>query len=106
MLPCPLVEQKEGQVADWSAIRDAVVAGLAEANGVSSADVEAAIAANGGDDLLELDSKTAEWIIAFAELAFGATLPTPVELGREQIATVAALTAAIADALRVPDRQG
>jgi hypothetical protein len=93
-------------VADRSTIRDAVVAGLAEANGVSSADVEDAIAASGGDNRLELDSKTAEWIIAHVELVLGATLPTPADLGRDEIATVGALTTAIADALRVANRRG
>jgi acyl carrier protein len=93
-------------VVDRSAIRAAVVAGLAEANGVSSTDAESAITASGGDNRLELDSKTAEWIIAHVELVLGATLPTPADLGREQIATVGALTTAIADALRVATRRG
>lgn len=90
-------------MTDRDAIRDAVIVGLAEANGLATADVEATITVNGGDDLLELDSKTAEWIIAYAERVFGTDLPTPVELGREQIATVATLIAAIADTLGLTD---
>jgi hypothetical protein len=90
-------------VTDRTAIRDAVVVGLAELYGVSPAEAEEVIDGTGGDDMLELDSKMAEWIIAHAEKEFGATLPTPVELGREQFATVAALTAAIADALGVAE---
>jgi acyl carrier protein len=90
-------------VTDRNAVRDAVIVGLAEVHGVSPADVEEVIDGTGGDDLLELDSKTAEWIIVHAEKEFGATLPTPVEMGREQFATVVALVAAIADALGIAE---
>jgi len=104
-LDCSLVDSRaEGvTVTDRNAVRDAVIVGLAEVYGVSPADVEERIDAIGGDDLIELDSKTAEWIIAHAEKEFGATLLTPVEMGREQFATVAALAAAIADALGVAE---
>jgi acyl carrier protein len=90
-------------VTDRKAVRDAVIVGVAQVHGVSPADAEDVVNATGGDDLLELDSKTAEWIIAHAEKEFGATLPTPVEMGREQFATVAALVAAIADALGITE---
>ncbi|WP_440104138.1 hypothetical protein [Streptosporangium sp. H16] len=92
-------------MTDRMVIREAIIAGRAVASGDSPEDVEAAIAANGGDDHFELDSKTAEWVIVYVEqvLQLGTKLPTPSDLGRDQFATIGALITAIADALGVTD---
>jgi len=90
-------------LTDRAAVRDAVIAGLAEVFGVSPEHVEEEICSVGGDNYLELDSKTAEWIIAHAEKEFGSILPTPVEMGREDFSTIGALVAAIAAALGITE---
>jgi hypothetical protein len=88
-------------VIDTEAIRDAIIAGLAVAENVAPGDVEDAIGRLGSDDRFEIESKTAEFVCAYVEHALGldVRLPTPCDLGREQFATVAALTGAIAEFL-------
>jgi hypothetical protein len=89
------VEQKGvAELTDRAAVRDAVIAGLAEVFGVSPEHVEEQICFVGGDNYLELDSKTEE---------FGSILPTPVEMGREDFSTIGALVAAIAAALGIAE---
>ncbi|NKY59393.1 hypothetical protein [Nocardia flavorosea] len=86
---------------DEDVLRDALVAGIAEFNVVTSGEVEEAIAAVGGDYAFELESRLAEWVIAHVEFVLGLTwpLPKPADLRREQFATVAALQAAITTAV-------
>jgi len=79
--------------------RQAAVEALAITHGLDVAATEAAIAAAGGDDLLELDSKTAEFLIAAIEVRLGQTLPTPADLGRTNIATLGVLLRALAPRL-------
>jgi hypothetical protein len=76
---------------------------LAECEDYSVEQVEAAIAAVGGDNAFELDSKMAEWVVAYVEYAFDVTtpLPKPADLQRDQFATLAALIEAIARALNI-----
>jgi acyl carrier protein len=75
--------------------RAAAIAGLAVTHGLDLTAVETAIAGLGGDGQLELDSKTAEFLIASIEVEFGVQLPTPADLGRAKYATLGALLAAI-----------
>jgi len=79
--------------------RQAAVAALAITYGIDVAAVEAIIAARGGDDLLELDSKLAEFVIAAMEVALGKTLPTPSDLGRDSIGSLGVLLRALAPLL-------
>lgn len=90
-------------MTDLKAIRDAIIAGLAVAENHSTEDVEKAVEHLGGDDLFEIESKTAEYVCAYVEqaLGLGVKLPTPCDLGQEQYATIAALTGAIAGHLNV-----
>jgi hypothetical protein len=90
-------------VTDLKAIRGAIVGGLAEAVNTIPDEVEAATEHLGGDDRFEIESKTAEFVCAYVEhaLGLGIKLPTPCDLGREQFATIAALTGAIAGFLGI-----
>lgn len=72
-------------------IREALIAALANVEGVDPAEAEAAVAAAGGDFLYELDSKVAECVIAEIGQAFGVTLAGPADLPADQYATVEAL---------------
>jgi hypothetical protein len=82
--------------------REAAVEALAITHGLDVAGAEAAIAAAGGDFLLELDSKTAEFLIAAIEIRLGKTLPTPADLGRVSIATLGILLEVLAPLLSAP----
>jgi acyl carrier protein len=86
-------------VVEVDAARTAVVQALADVEGLDVVEVEAAIAAVGGDGALQLDSKQAEVIIAFVEELFGCELPSPADLRREQFSTVAALVDLVAPAI-------
>lgn len=83
------------------ALRHALVTGIAECEGYTLDEVEAAVASAGGDDAYELDSKQAEWVVAHVEYLLGVDkpLPKPVDLDRDQFATLAALLDAISHAL-------
>lgn len=82
--------------------RAVVVEALADVEGLEIVEVEAAIAAVGGDSGLQLDSKQAEVIIAFAEERFGRELPSPADLPKDRFSTVAALVELVAPAVVVP----
>lgn len=90
-------------MTDMKAIRDAIVAGLAMAENVTVGEVEEAVLGLGGDHKFEIESKTAEFVCAYVEqaLGLGVKLPTPCDLGREQFATIIALTCAIAECLNI-----
>ena len=79
--------------------RQAAVEALGITHGIDPLVVEAAIVTVGGDELFELDSKTAEFIIAGIEVALGKTLPTPADLGRSNIGTLGVLLRALAPRL-------
>lgn len=89
-------------VIDIDEARRAVVQALADAEGLEVVEVEAAIAAVGGDGALQLDSKQAEVIIAFVEELFGCELPAPADLRKEQFSTLAAIVDLVAPAVTVP----
>jgi hypothetical protein len=71
-------------------IREALVAALANVDGVEPADAEQSIAAV-GDDRYELDSKVAECVIAEVGEVFGVDLPPPADLLPHQYASLGAL---------------
>lgn len=73
-------------------VRRALVEALADVEGFEVSDVEAAVAANGGDNLYELDSKTAECLIGPLTAKYGRRLPGPADLQPEQYATIESLT--------------
>ena len=85
-------------VIETKVIREAIVAGLAVAENVETDDIERAIGRLGSDEMFELESKTAEFVCAYVEhvLELDVKLPTPCDLGRDQFATIAALTSAVA----------
>ncbi len=89
-------------VVEVGAARTAVVQALAEVEGLDVVEVEAIIAAGGGDGALQLDSKQAEVIIAFVEEMFGCELPSPADLRKDQFSTLAALVDLVAPAIVVP----
>jgi acyl carrier protein len=78
-------------VVDVDAARTAVVQALADVLGLEVGEVEAGIAAAGGDEDLQVDSKQAEVIIAFVEELFGCELRSPADLRKDQFSSVAAL---------------
>lgn len=79
--------------------RNAAVGAVAITYGLDITEAEAQIAALGGDDLLELDSKFAEFVIAAIEVALGQTLPTPADLGKDNIRSLGVLLRALAPLL-------
>lgn len=86
-------------VVDVDVARTAVVQALADLEGLELVEVEIAIAAAGGDDALQLDSKQAEVIIAFVEELFGCVLPSPADLRKDQFSTIAALVDLVAPSI-------
>jgi acyl carrier protein len=89
-------------VVDIDAARTAVVQALADVEGLEVVEVEAAIAAAGGDSALQLDSKQAEVIIAFVEELFGCELPSPADLPKDQFSTLAALVDLVVPVIVLP----
>ncbi len=89
-------------VVDIDAARTAVVQALADVEGLEVVEVEAAIAAAGGDSALHLDSKQAEVIIAFIEELFGCELPSPADLPKDQFSTLDALVDLVIPVIVVP----
>ena len=79
--------------------RVAAVEALGVTHGLDPADVETQIVDVGGDDLLELDSKLAEFVIAAIEVALCKTLPTPADLGKDNIRSLGALLRSLAPLL-------
>ena len=54
-------------------------------------EVDAALAADPDEYMLELDSKTAEFLLAKVEILTGTKLPAPADLGPEQYASLGSL---------------
>ncbi|MGW4368128.1 hypothetical protein ACWEKT_21050 [Nocardia takedensis] len=85
---------------DDQALHDVLVEGIAQFEQATTEDVEEAIAASGGPLMFELESRMAEWIVAYAEQVLALSdLPKPSDLHRAQFATLGALGTAIADSL-------
>jgi hypothetical protein len=54
-------------------------------------EIDEALAANADDYMLELDSKTAEFLLVKVEMLTGAKLPAPADLDPEQYSSLGAL---------------
>ena len=79
------------QVTIHDDVRDSLVAALGVTQGLTSHEIEDELARIGGDDMLELDSKTAEFLLVAAEKVAGRRLPCPADLGEDQYATLGIL---------------
>ena len=65
-------------MGDVNLVRSSLLDALAEIH--DRAELEAAVASAGDDYLLELDSKTAEYLLVAAEVLVGHELPCPADL--------------------------
>lgn len=72
-------------------VRDSMIAALGVTQGLTSQEIEAGLSTLGGDNMLELDSKTAEFLLVAAEAVVGRPLPCPADLGKHQYATLGIL---------------
>ena len=86
-------------VPDFHTVREAIFDALVEVTRRARAELDAAAAAVGDDYLIELDSKTAEFVLVAVEAIFGRRMPTPADLGPELYSTVGALVDAVLDQL-------
>lgn len=85
-------------------VRRALIEALANVEGVDDADIEDAITSRGGDHMYELESKTAEAVLAEVGEAFGFIPVGPADLQPEQYATLDALADLVEAALGVAGR--
>ncbi len=85
-------------------VRDALIQALANVEGVDDAEIEDAITSLGGDQMYELQSKTAEAVLAEVGAALGFTPVGPADLQPEQYATLDALADLVEAALSVAGR--
>lgn len=84
-------------------VREALIRALANVEGVDDEEIEAAIGDLGGDQMYELQSKTAEAVLAEVGFALGFTAVGPADLQPEQFATLGALQQLIEGALGVTE---
>lgn len=84
-------------------VRAALIKALANVEGVDDDEIEASIGDLGGDDMYELQSKTAEAVLAEVGEALGFTPVGPADLQPEQFATLGALRQLLEGALDVVD---
>ncbi|WHP18931.1 hypothetical protein [Cellulomonas sp. ES6] len=82
-----------------SDIREAILDELADVEGVDRGDIDGAVGGVGGDEMYELESKTAEAVLAGVSARFGVPLPGPADLAPEQFATVDALVTLVVEKL-------
>lgn len=80
-------------------VRAALIDALANVEGVDSGEIEDAINGLGGDQMYELQSKTAEAVLAEVGEALGFTPVGPADLQPEQFATLDALIELVAGSL-------
>jgi hypothetical protein len=85
-------------------IRAALIEALANVEGVDTDDIEGAVVGLGGDQWYELDSKTAEAVLAEVGQALGFTPVGPADLAPDQYATLGALLDLIETAVNLPGR--
>lgn len=76
-------------------IREAILDELADVEGVNRSEIDDAIERVGGDEMYELESKTAEAVLAGLSARIGVALPGPADLEPEQFTTVDALAALV-----------
>lgn len=85
-------------------VRDVLIKALANVEGVDETEISEAIDQLGGDQMYELDSKTAEAILAEVGEALGLVVAGPADLPPEQYATLDALLNLLETALGVVGR--
>lgn len=85
-------------------VRDALVEAIANVEGYDAQDVEMEIASRGGDRAYELESKTAEAVLAEVGEALGFTPVGPADLEPEQYSTLSVLIDLVEDAVGVAGR--
>jgi acyl carrier protein len=85
-------------------VREALIEALANVEGVDDVEIEDAIDELGGDQMYELQSKTAEAVLAEVGEALGFTPVGPADLLPEQFATLEALVDLVEAALGVTGR--
>lgn len=85
-------------------VRAALVEALANVEGVTDLQIEEAIGERGGDHMYELESKTAEAVLAEVGESLGFTPVGPADLEPEQYATLEALADLVEAALRAAGR--
>lgn len=85
-------------------VRDGLIEALANVEGVDDVEIEDAVTDLGGDQMYELQSKTAEAVLAEVGEAFGFTPVGPADLQPEQYATLDALVDLVEAALGVAGR--
>lgn len=78
-------------MADHDQLRDCMVAALGITYDLTIQEIEEGIADRGGDYMLELDSKLAEFLLVAAESVAGHALPCPADLEPDQYASLGAL---------------
>lgn len=80
-------------------VREALIRALANVEGVDDVEIEDAVTDRGGDQMYELQSKTAEAVLAEVGEAFGFTPVGPADLKPEQYADLDALVDLVESAL-------
>jgi hypothetical protein len=85
------------------AVRDALIEAIANVEGVDESEIESAIAHLGGDEMYELDSKSAEAVLAEVGETLGVATLGPADLRPEQYASLAALIVLVQEASLVAE---
>ena len=75
-------------MASYNDVRGCMITALGLTYGLEVSEIEAGLTALGDDYLLELDSKTAEFLLVAAEVVVGHRLPCPADLGQDQYASL------------------
>lgn len=84
-------------------VRDALIKALANVEGCDESEIEEAVGDLGGDQMYELQSKTAEAVLAEVGEALNFTPVGPADLQPEQFATLDALRHLVEAALGVTE---
>ena len=78
-------------MASYDDVRECMIAALGVTHGLTAEEIDAELTDLGDDYLLELDSKTAEFLLVAAETVVGHRLSCPADLGQEQYASLGIL---------------
>jgi acyl carrier protein len=85
-------------------VRNALIKAIANVEGVDDREIEDAIGDQGSDQMYELDSKTAEAVLAEVGDALGFVPVGPADLAPEQYSTLEALVSLVEAALAATGR--
>jgi len=80
-----------GPMAGLDEVRDCMIDALGLTHGLEPHEVRAGLDELGDDYMLELDSKTAEFLLVAVEDIVGHRLPCPADLGQDQYSTLGTL---------------